>query len=64
VYDTNLICGTFHQNPGGLSPKEVEEKKRQYGSNLIKITVLPIYRLILKEVKIILNLLYLKVENY
>ena len=51
VYDTDLSCESFHQNSGGLSPKEVEERERHYGLNLIKITVLPVYRLIIKEVR-------------
>ncbi len=50
VYDYNLTCGSFHENSGGLSQQEVNERQQQYGANFIRITVLPIYRLILKEV--------------
>ena len=50
VYDTSLSCRSFHDNPGGLSQQEVNERQQQYGANFIRITVRPIYRLILKEV--------------
>ena len=48
--DGQLSCQGLHLNPGGLSPREVEEAERQYGLNAIKIQVLPIYRLVFKEV--------------
>lgn len=50
MFDDGKTCASFHDNPGGLAPKEIEEGERKYGTNMIQINVPPIYDLIFKEV--------------
>lgn len=50
VFDADMSSSMFHENPGGLSKYDIEEKLQQYGTNFIRIDVPPVYRLIAKEV--------------
>lgn len=45
-----MPCSKFHENPGGLSMFDISERQQQYGTNFIRINVLPVYKLIIKEV--------------
>ncbi|KAI9554376.1 hypothetical protein GHT06_019648 [Daphnia sinensis] len=49
-YDANIECQSFHENPDGLNMQNVNERQQKYGANFIRITVRPVYRLILKEI--------------
>lgn len=50
VFDAGISSSKFHDNPGGLSKYDIDEKLQQYGTNFIRIDVPPVYRLIIKEV--------------
>lgn len=45
-----MECQSFHENPDGLGMQDVNERQQKYGANFIRITLRPVYRLILKEV--------------
>ena len=51
TFDSDLTCDEFFKNSGGLNLEEIEERKWNYGSNLIEITVSPIHQLIFTEVE-------------
>jgi len=52
AYDVDSACDSFHKNKNGLSIKDIDVNKCLFGLNLIQISVLPVYHLILKEVPI------------
>ncbi|KZS01760.1 Cation-transporting ATPase [Daphnia magna] len=41
---------SFHENHGGLNMQDVNERQQKYGANFIRITMRPVYHVILKEI--------------
>ncbi|KZR99136.1 Cation-transporting ATPase [Daphnia magna] len=41
---------SFYENPDGLNMQDVNERQQKYGANFIRITMRPVYKVILKEV--------------
>ncbi len=48
--DAKLTCASYHDHPGGMSQQEVHDMHQKYGENYIRVTLQPIYQLILDEV--------------
>ena len=50
-FDAGISCDMLHAAAGGLEAPVILEKENLYGTNFIQIVVLPVYKLILKEVR-------------